>query len=191
MMKQNNIDEFYKDFPLLNSKELSEFLVKSVLLTSYIKQRTEDKFFSILLDSITDGYLDISFNGRTLKHEKIINKLFKECDRYGRRKLISSNINFLEKEEFICYLKDILLKQNNDSCVLYMHYDSEFFVEMTHNIMSSSMLLGKVQYLSNVLYQINKKPKLVAFLFGFHCEKNQIWLQSSVEIKTEIYNMLK
>lgn len=184
-MVQNDID-----IPILNNEQLSKNLKKGILLTSYIKKGTEDEFISMLLSSVIDGYIDESINKYSSKHEYIKDLLFENEDRYGRRKLIINKIDF-EKDKFIDYLKDILLGNDNDSCVLYMNYDIDFFAEMTYSIMSVPILLGNVQYLSNILRKIEKKPNLVAFLFGFHCEKNQIWLQSSIETKTIIYNMLK
>ena len=115
------------------------------------------------------------------------NKYFHQSDRFGRRQLI---INGIDKKEFILYLKDILSQQINDSCVLYVDYSSTFFEDMILMV-SPSELLGNVKYLTHVVNKINKDQNIVALIFGFHCPKNAIWIQSTIEKKTKIYNLFK
>ncbi len=137
----------------------------------------------MLLNHVVDGYID----GESVEYEEIKDKFFHKSDRFGRRKLM---INSMDKKSLTPYLKDILSQRIHDSCVLYIDYDSKFFEEVILMV-SPSILLINVQYLANVVNNVNKKPNLVAVLFGFHCPKNGFWIQASIEKKLKIYNLFK
>jgi hypothetical protein len=181
-MEQNDMDRYDYNLQIFDSTELSKYLTKSVLLENYIISEAE-KFFLMLLEHVIGGYLE----DKSDQYADIKNQFFEKSDRFGKRKLITATVN---KKDFVCYLKDILSQKINDSCVLYIDYNSAFFEEIILMV-SPSELLGNVKYLTNIINHVNKKPNSVAFIFGYHCEKNAFWIQASIEKKLLIYNLFK
>ena len=180
-MERDRIEGFDKSL-LLEPSELDEYIKKNILLMNFIKSEKLDDFLECVIVEVFDGYI----TDDTEIKEMMKNKLFMKKDRYGRRRLIDIPC---KNPEFLSYLRGIIDQSIGDSCVLFVKYSSVLF-EKIKPMVSPSIVLGNVKYLSNVASRVNKNPQLVAFIFGYHCSKNSFWMQASVEKKKEIYSIL-
>ena len=180
-MERNKIEGFDESL-LLEASEVNENIKKNTLLKNFIREEDLERFLKVLVGNIVEGYIiDDTDIDKEMK-----NRYFRMEDRYGRRSLIDKpDID----PEFMVYLKAIIDQSISDSCVFFVEYDPELF-EKIRPMVSPSILLGNVSYLSFVANKVNKNPYLVAFIFGYHCSKNSFWIQAAVEIKTKIYKML-
>ena len=180
-MERDRIEGFDKSL-LLEPSELDEYIKKNILLKNFVKSEKLENFLEFVIVEVLDGYIMDDTNTK----EMMKNKLFMKEDRYGRRRLIDMPG---KDPEFLSYLRGIIDQTIEDSCVLFVEYSPQLFKKI-RPMVSPSILLGNVRYLSNVTSKVNKSSNFVAFIFGYHCSKNSFWMQASIEKKKDIYNIL-
>ncbi len=184
------ITSYSKEFLQLHSiiKNIQKSYINQsaflIAFTSY-DNRKKEKFIKLLIENSIEGYIKYSSNEKQINGLKSI---IKKEDRFKKQILDIEKMKNHKKITVNYLIEFFLEKKRKNECVIYLNFEKKVFKELAKLLSQPEIITGI--NLDNVTRKVKNKTNLVAFILGGLNDENEIYIQSTQEIKNKIYDLL-
>ena len=170
-------------------KRLSrKFLNKSNFILSYVSDEIamRIKLVELLIDNMVGGYVEPFFEDE--EYDESLDRFLRKTDRHGKRIILIDKIRQDKSLALEFLLRLVVGKDTYFICVIYIDFHEDMLTDIA-KLLSQPEIISGVR-MDAVVRHVNNKKNHVAFCFGGRDNNKKMLIQSSVDNKKKIYDVM-
>ncbi len=186
-METNSYSQEFLQLHSIIKNLQKSYINQSTFLIAFVSydNRKKKKFIKLLIENAIEGYIKYSSSEKQLNDLKSI---VKKEDKFKKHILDIEKMKKNKETTVNYFIEFFLEKKRKNECVIYLNFENKLFKEFAKSLSQPEIISGI--NLNNVTRKVKNKPNLVAFIIGGSNDENEIYIQSTQEIKNNIYDLL-